>query len=50
MRLESPVFAWNSASMRVLEKCSYTREGVMRKSVIKDGQEIDCVLYARVAD
>ena len=47
-RLESPVFEWNPASMRVLEKCGFQREGVMRKSVSKDGQIIDAVLYARV--
>lgn len=49
-RLEAPVFAWNPASMRVLEKCGFTREGVMRKSVFKDGEIIDSVLYARVRD
>ena len=48
VRLESPVFEWNPASMRVLEKCGFQREGVMRKSVFKDGQLIDAVLYARV--
>jgi [ribosomal protein S5]-alanine N-acetyltransferase len=48
-RLEAPVFAWNPASMRVLEKCGYAREGIMRKSVFKDGELIDSVLYARVA-
>jgi RimJ/RimL family protein N-acetyltransferase len=49
LRLEAPVFAWNPASMRVLEKCGFVREGVMRKSVFKDGEVIDSVLYARVA-
>lgn len=49
LRLEAPVFEWNPASMRVLEKCGFAREGVMRKSVFKDGELIDCVLYARVA-
>lgn len=49
MRLETPVFAWNSASMRVLEKCGFVREGMMRKSVFKDGELIDSLLYARVA-
>jgi RimJ/RimL family protein N-acetyltransferase len=48
-RLEAPVFEWNPASMRVLEKCGFTREGVMRKSVFKDGSLIDCVMYARLA-
>jgi RimJ/RimL family protein N-acetyltransferase len=49
LRLEAPVFAWNPASMRVLEKCGYAKEGVMRKSVVKDGEVIDSVLYAKVA-
>ena len=49
LRLEAPVFAWNPASMRVLEKCGYVREGIMRKSVFKDGEIADCMLYARVA-
>lgn len=50
VRLESPVFEWNPASMRVLEKCGFQREGVMRKSISKDGQVIDAVLYARLRD
>ncbi len=49
LRLEAPVFAWNPASMRVLEKCGFAREGVMKKSVLKDGELIDSMLYARVA-
>jgi len=48
VRLESPVFAWNPASMRVLEKCGFTREGVHRSAVLKDGEIIDEVLYALV--
>jgi RimJ/RimL family protein N-acetyltransferase len=48
VRLEAPVFEWNPASMRVLEKCGFVREGVMRRSVEKDGQIIDAALYARV--
>jgi ribosomal-protein-alanine N-acetyltransferase len=47
-RLEASVFEWNPASMRVLEKCGFVREGVLRRSVLKDGQLIDSVLYARV--
>ena len=46
VRLESPVFEWNPSSMRVLEKCGFVREAVLRKSVFKDGQIIDAVLYA----
>jgi RimJ/RimL family protein N-acetyltransferase len=48
VRLESPVFEWNPASMRVLEKCGFVREGVLRRSVHKDGAVIDAALYARV--
>lgn len=49
-RLEAPVFAWNPPSMRVLEKIGFIREGVLRKSVLKDGQLIDSVMYAAVSD
>ncbi len=48
VRLEAPVFEWNPASMRVLEKCGFVREGVLRRSILKDGQLIDAVLYARL--
>ena len=47
-RLDALVFEWNPASMRVLEKCGFVREGVLRRSLFKDGQRIDGVLYARV--
>ena len=47
-RLEAGVFEWNPASMRILEKCGFTREGVLRRSIFKDGELIDSVLYARV--
>lgn len=48
VRLEAPVFVWNPASMRVLEKAGFEREGILRKSVFKDDQLIDQVLYAFV--
>lgn len=48
LRLQSPVFSWNAPSMRVLEKCGYRREGVLRSAAIKDGQVIDLMLYARL--
>lgn len=50
IRLEARVFAWNAASMRVLEKAGFVREGLHRKSVYKDGQIIDSVMYALVRD
>jgi RimJ/RimL family protein N-acetyltransferase len=44
-RLEAGVFEWNPASMRVLEKAGYAREGRTRLSVTKDGRTGDHVLY-----
>lgn len=46
VRLEAGVFEWNPASMRVLEKAGFEREGVLRRSVRKDGQFLDRVMYA----
>jgi len=46
IRIFAGVFSTNPASMRVLEKAGYTREGVLRRSVVKDGQVLDQVLYA----
>ncbi len=46
IRIFAGVFSSNPASMRVLEKAGYTREGVLRRSVVKDGQILDQILYA----
>jgi RimJ/RimL family protein N-acetyltransferase len=35
--------------MRVLEKCGFRREGVLRRSIVKDGELIDQVLYVRLS-
>jgi RimJ/RimL family protein N-acetyltransferase len=48
-RIESYVFSWNPASARVLEKMGFEREGILRKSVIKDGVLLDRWLYAYLA-
>ena len=48
VRLDSPVFAWNAASMRVLEKCGFVKEGVSSASAFKDGEINDRVLYGLV--
>ena len=47
-RLFATVFASNVASCRVLEKSGYVREGVMRRSAIKNGVIFDQVLFARI--
>jgi RimJ/RimL family protein N-acetyltransferase len=45
-RIFAVPFANSSASARVLEKCGYVREGVMRRSAVKEGVVLDQVLYA----
>lgn len=50
IRLYATVMEWNPASARVLEKAGYQYEGLLRKSVIKDGEILDQWLYAIVRD
>jgi ribosomal-protein-alanine N-acetyltransferase len=38
----------NPASARVLEKARFILEGRLRKNVVKDGEVLDSLLYARV--
>jgi len=38
-------FAENVASARVLEKAGFTREGMMRRSAVKDGRVLDQLIY-----
>ena len=45
-RIYAVPFADHQASIRVLEKAGYVREGVMRQSAIKDGRIRDQALYA----
>ncbi|HSB11956.1 MAG TPA: GNAT family N-acetyltransferase [Blastocatellia bacterium] len=45
-RVYAGVFEWNLGSMRVLEKAGYEFECRLRKSVTKDGQTIDELIYA----
>jgi RimJ/RimL family protein N-acetyltransferase len=48
VRVYADVFEWNTASMRVLEKAGYQKEGVLRKSATKDHRIVDQVVYALV--
>jgi ribosomal-protein-alanine N-acetyltransferase len=43
-------FSENAASIRVLEKAGFLREGLMRRSAVKDGRILDQVLYAFIAE
>jgi len=49
-RVYAHVFDWNAASARVLEKAGYEFEGRLRKSVTKDGQTIDQLMYAIIRE
>jgi RimJ/RimL family protein N-acetyltransferase len=49
-RLFAHVFDWNGASARVLEKAGYEFEGRLKKSVTKNGQTIDQLMYAAIRD
>jgi len=45
-RIYALPFVTNVASHRVLEKAGYVREGLLRRSAIKDGVVLDQVLFA----
>ncbi len=49
-RIFAVPFSENLASIRVLEKAGYGREGIMRRSAFKDGRFLDEVLYAFVVE
>lgn len=49
-RVHASVFANNTASIRVLEKAGFQREGRLRASVFKNGRILDQLLYARIKD
>jgi ribosomal-protein-alanine N-acetyltransferase len=48
LRVFALPFTENAASVRVLEKAGYVREGLLRSSAIKAGQVRDQYLYAAV--
>lgn len=46
IRLQALVFEENTASMRVLEKNHFIKEGVLRRHVTKNGAVLNAALYA----
>jgi RimJ/RimL family protein N-acetyltransferase len=46
-RLYATIYANNPASMRVLEKAGFEREGTQKSAVVKRGELLDLVVYAR---
>ncbi len=50
LRVEAMPYARNTASIRVLEKAGYQREGLLRWSAVKEGIVLDKVLYSYTSD
>lgn len=44
-RVEASVFAFNEASQRVLEKCGFVREAVLKEALSKEGKLYDEVVF-----
>lgn len=49
-RIHASVYSWNPASARVLEKAGFTFEGRLRRSVLKNGELLDQLIYALLRD
>lgn len=50
IKLWAGVFEFNLASMKVLEKCGYEREAILKKSVFKNEKIWDEYRYARISE
>lgn len=50
VKITAHVFLHNPASARVLEKCGFTQEGLLRKHFVKDGALIDVRLFGLVRE
>jgi [ribosomal protein S5]-alanine N-acetyltransferase len=48
VRISALILTNNQASCRVLEKCNFVKEGVLRKKIVKDGKYFDGFLYALI--
>ncbi|KAI1469483.1 acyl-CoA N-acyltransferase [Daldinia caldariorum] len=50
LRIEAGVFSENVASLRVLERAGFTREGLRRQAICKKGKIIDQVTFSLLRD
>ena len=48
VKITAYIFAGNTRSARVLEKCGFELEGCLRKHHQKDGRYVDAMVYARL--
>ncbi len=47
-RIQAGIFSNNPASMKVLEKCGFTREAILSRAFTKNGLLLDEVVYALI--
>ena len=47
-RIFAAPFDYNPASQRVLEKCDFEREGILRKNGFKNGEFHDMIMYSLI--
>jgi RimJ/RimL family protein N-acetyltransferase len=48
LRIEAPVFTFNAASARVLEKNGFVAEGILRSYFLKNDKPVDVKMYAKI--
>lgn len=48
VRIHTGVFDYNIASQIVLEKCGFTKEGIFKKAIFKNGKIYDEIRYSKV--
>jgi RimJ/RimL family protein N-acetyltransferase len=48
IRIHAGIFEYNSSSMRVLEKCGFRREAVLKNAVMKNGRICDEYRYVKL--
>lgn len=47
-RIFAEVFGTNNASIRVLEKNGLVKEAVLKKSIVKDGELLDLLIFSKI--
>lgn len=50
IRIFAEPFACNIASCRILEKCGFQMEGILKKNAFKNGKVIDMKMYALIKE
>ena len=50
VRIEAQIYVWNAASKALVEKCGFTYEGLLRKRVHKNGNDIDVLMFSYIIE